>query len=141
MAAAKNKPNPRRANGSRRSNLRKRIKSLGLPCHLCGLPIDYSLPYLHPDAFVLDEIVPVSSGATDAEKARLATDPGNVGPAHRHCNQERGDMPMDVWRRYVRLKDEGMDPKQARKAALGQPSTAKAAASSSVSKFPTSRAW
>lgn len=138
---AKGKTNPRRSNGFRRTALRKRVKSLGLPCHLCELAIDYSLPYMHPDAFVLDEIIPVSSGADEAEKARLATDPGNVAPAHRHCNQERGDMPMDAWRRYVKLKRQGMDPKQARRAALGSSSKAAGAASSPSSAFPTSRDW
>ena len=138
---AKGKKNPRRANGSRRTALRKRIKSLGLPCHLCGMAIAYSLPYMHPDAFVLDEIKPVSSGADEAEKARLALDPGNVAPAHRHCNQERVDMPMDAWSRYVKLKQQGMDPKQARKVALGSSSRAETAASSSSSSFPTSRDW
>lgn len=140
MAKGK-KANPRRANGSRRTNLRNRIKALGLPCHLCELPIDYTLPYMHPDAFVLDEIVPVSAGATEDEKVRLATDPGNVGPAHRHCNQERGDMSMGAWRKYVALKAQGMEPKLARKAAMGPAQGSETATSAQASKFPTSRAW
>ena len=41
------KPNPRRANGSRRTALRKRVAAMGLPCALCGQPIDYALPAGH----------------------------------------------------------------------------------------------
>ena len=43
------KPNPRRSNGARRDALRKRVAAMGLPCHICGLPIDYSLTtYVDP---------------------------------------------------------------------------------------------
>lgn len=86
--------NPRRANGSRRTALRKRVAAQGLPCHLCGQPIDYSLTTWtdpkdgrekrHPMSFELDELVPVSKGGDPL-------DPSNVAPAHRICNQRRGD--------------------------------------------------
>lgn len=78
------KPNPRRANGTRRTALRKRVAALGLPCALCGQPIDYSLPPGHPMSYELDEIVPVSKGGDPL-------DPANVQPAHRLCNQRKGD--------------------------------------------------
>ena len=78
------KPNPRRANGSRRDKLRRRVAALGLPCALCGKPIDYSLPAGHPMSYELDEIVPVSRGGSPL-------DPRNVQPAHRSCNQRKGD--------------------------------------------------
>ena len=51
--------NPRVSNGTRRRDLRRRVASMGLPCALCGAPIDYSLPAGHPLSFELDEIVPV----------------------------------------------------------------------------------
>lgn len=76
--------NPRRANGTRRTALRKRVASMDLPCHLCGKPIDYELPAGHPMSYELDEIVPVSKGGDPL-------DPGNVAPAHRICNQRKGD--------------------------------------------------
>ena len=91
------KNNLRRANGYRRDMLRKRVASLGLPCSLCGRPIDYSLTtYVdpkdgkrkrHPMSYELDEIVPVSMGGSP-------TDPDNVQPTHRICNQRRGNKEM-----------------------------------------------
>lgn len=73
------KPNPRRSNGTRRNKLRARVKELGLPCAICGKPIDYSLPARDPMAYELDEIIPVSRGGDPL-------DPTNVQPAHRCCN-------------------------------------------------------
>ena len=83
------KPNPRRSNGSRRTRLRNRVKSMGLPCHICGQAIDYDLPAGDPMAYELDEIVPVSRGGDPYDHA-------NVAPAHRICNQRKGArMPGD----------------------------------------------
>lgn len=79
--------NPRTSNGSKRRGLRKRVASEGLPCHLCGYPIDYQAGHLKPTAYELDEIVPVSRGGS-------ATDPDNVAPAHRCCNQWRSDRKL-----------------------------------------------
>lgn len=79
----KPKGNPRSKNGHRRRRLRARVASLGLPCALCGKPIDYSLPPGHPMGYELDEIVPVSLGGSP-------TDPSNVQPAHRVCNERKG---------------------------------------------------
>lgn len=36
--------NPRNSNGHRRRKLREYFKNLGLPCAICGRPIDYDLP-------------------------------------------------------------------------------------------------
>ena len=71
-------------NGTRRRALRARVKAMGLPCALCGQPIDYSLPAGHPMSYELDEIVPVSLGGSEL-------DPDNVQPAHRICNQRKGN--------------------------------------------------
>lgn len=89
--------NPRRANGAKRTALRNRVKAMGLPCHLCGREIDYSLTTWidpkdgrvkrHPWSFELDEIVPVSKGGSPF-------DFDNVAPAHRICNQRRGNKPL-----------------------------------------------
>ena len=91
------KPNPRRVQGYKRDQLRKRVASLGLPCHICGRPIDYSLTtYIdpkdgkrkrHPLSYELDEIVPISKGGSHV-------DPENVAPAHRICNQRRGNKTL-----------------------------------------------
>lgn len=91
--------NPRRANGAKRTALRNRVKALGLPCAICGQPIDYSLTtYLdprdgkekrHPYSYELDEIVPVSKGGSPFERS-------NVQPTHRICNQRRGNGEMRV---------------------------------------------
>lgn len=85
--------NPRYANGSARRKLRERIKALGEPCGICGKPIDYSLGFvtdmatgkrhMHPMAFVVDEIVPVSKGGDPL-------DVSNCRAAHYVCNARRG---------------------------------------------------
>ena len=86
--------NPRQSNGSLRRKQRARWKSLGLPCGICGKPIDYSLGMIvdpatgrkrpHPMSFVVDEIVPVSQGGSPFEFS-------NTRPAHWICNARRGD--------------------------------------------------
>jgi 5-methylcytosine-specific restriction endonuclease McrA len=81
---AKGKANPRRGNGHRRDALRRRVAQEGAPCHLCGKPIDYSLPAGHPMCYELDELVPVSRGGDPLSR-------DNVAPAHRICNQRRGN--------------------------------------------------
>lgn len=101
----KNKRDSRRSNSTRRNKLRKRVAELGLPCHICGKPIDYSLParvktpagYVYnDDAYELDELVPISryylGGYETPEEAAL--DPDNVAPAHRRCNRLRSNKSM-----------------------------------------------
>ncbi len=92
--SAKGGRNVRRSH--KRDVLRKRIAAMGMPCHLCGRPIDYSLPAGHPMSFELDEVVPVSRLPMEARKA-AACDESNVAPAHRICNQRKGNrMAGDV---------------------------------------------
>lgn len=79
--------NPRYANGSERRKLRAWLGAQGMPCHICGQPIDYSLPAGDPMSFEVDEIVPVSKGGSP-------TDRSNVAPAHRICNQRRGNRDL-----------------------------------------------
>lgn len=76
--------NPRYANYSARTKIRNRLKAEGRPCGLCGRPIDYTLPARHPMSFEVDEIVPISHGGSPI-------DYDNVQPAHRICNQRKGD--------------------------------------------------
>lgn len=99
------KPNPRRANGARRNAIRARLKASGRPCAYCGMPIDYQAPYwidtgrvddegkpvktVNPDAFVVDEIVPVARGGDPLDMA-------NCQPMHARCNALKGaHMPSD----------------------------------------------
>lgn len=74
----------RYSNGSRRRKIRARIKAMGLPCALCGAPIDYSLPAKDPMSFEVDEIIPVSLGGDHL-------DINNCQPAHRICNERKGN--------------------------------------------------
>lgn len=84
------KNNVRRSNSSRRNAVRLRVKSWRRACALCGEPIDYSLPAGHPLSFEVDEIVPVSKGGSPFAIS-------NCQPAHRICNELRGNMDMDTW--------------------------------------------
>ena len=83
--------NPRYANYSARSALRRRMASQPQRCWMCGMPIDCSLPARHPYALELDELVPISKGGS-------AIDPANVRAAHRCCNQWRGDKDASLVR-------------------------------------------
>ena len=82
--------NPRYKNGNLRRKYRARFKAMGLPCHICGRPIDYSIPSkpTEPMSFVIDEIRPISKyylfGYNSPEEA--AKDFSNLAPAHRYCN-------------------------------------------------------
>ena len=76
--------NPRRANGSRRTALLRRMRAEGRPCWICGMAIDYGLPPGDPLAFECAEIVHVSRGGSPIDGA-------NTAPAHRCCNNWRGN--------------------------------------------------
>ena len=85
--------NPRYANRSARNALRRRVASMGLPCHLCGGPIDYSLPAGNPLSYELDELIPLAA-LPEEQRAAAAINPNNVAPAHRICNERRGAKPL-----------------------------------------------
>lgn len=68
----------------RRDVLWRRVRALGQPCWICGLPIPCDAPSKTPLAFELDDLVPVSKGGDPASLS-------NVAPAHRCCNQWRSD--------------------------------------------------
>lgn len=79
----KGKAAMRNAHGyvKKREALRRRTKRLGLPCWLCGYPIDTDLDYRHPMSFTADHVVPVVAGGSMT---------GELKPAHRSCNSRRG---------------------------------------------------
>lgn len=78
--------NPRRANGTRRRAATAWLRAQGLPCWICGLPIDYGAPHGDPLAFECDELMPVSRGGSPYDR-------GNLAPAHRCCNNWRRALP------------------------------------------------
>lgn len=81
------RPNPRTKNGAARRKVLRYWRAQGLPCHLCHMPIDYSLPAGDPMSFEVDELVPVSLGGSP-----YAIE--NTAPAHRICNEKRGNKPV-----------------------------------------------
>ena len=90
--------NPRYKNGHRRRQIRERLKSLGMPCAICGRPIHYDEPSdsKHPLSFVVDEIRPVSKyrefGYDTPTLAALDWD--NVQAVHYICNARKGARTM-----------------------------------------------
>ena len=80
--------NPRVANGAARRRLRQWWRAQGLPCQICGQPIDYGLATPHPMSFEVDEKLPVSRGGDPLSKE-------NTGPAHRNCNVWKGAMTLE----------------------------------------------
>lgn len=83
--------NPRRRNGWRRTQLRKRVLAAYDTCAICGKPIDKTLRTPHPLSAEVDEIIPVSRGG-DPLAFR------NCRLVHRRCNRLKGDR-TDEWAR------------------------------------------
>ena len=76
------------ATKSIRDRARKRIAhrvKAGEPCCFCHEPIDLTLPYPHPQSFVVDHSHPTSHGGTD--------DYAGLRPAHNQCNNKRSNLP------------------------------------------------
>lgn len=67
---------------AQRKRDRERIRRSKPSCHICGQPIDYTLPYLDPGEFVVDHIVPLIKGGADNLTNKAA--------AHRACNRAKG---------------------------------------------------
>lgn len=132
-----NKRNPRRS--YKRDVLWKRVKAMGMPCHICGLPIDPSLPARHPYSFELDEIVPVSRGGP-------ADALDNCAAAHRCCNQWKSDKSMlrvravreEALRRYGGWETPAQFVQYAKAASKGLSAPRPAHAPGGL---PTSRKW
>lgn len=76
--------NPRRANGHRRDQVRRRVLAEEDDCWICGRPVDKALPPCLAGSPEVDEIVPVSLGGDplDRDNCRLS---------HRLCNVRRGN--------------------------------------------------
>lgn len=76
--------NPRRANGHRRDQVRRRVLAEETHCWLCGGPVDTTLPHGLPESPEVDEVVPVSLGGSPFDRT-------NCRLSHRLCNQRRGN--------------------------------------------------
>ena len=70
-------------NTSVRDKHRAAIKRSHPACHICGKPIDLTLPYLDPNAFVVDHLIPLNRGGSDTLQNKAA--------AHRKCNRAKSD--------------------------------------------------
>ena len=68
-------------NTTQRDRDRRRIAATKAACHICGQPIDYTLPHLDPGAFVVDHVIPLARGGVD--------DITNKAAAHRSCNSTK----------------------------------------------------
>lgn len=88
--------NPRYSNGSLRRKNRARLKAMGLPCHICGRPINYDEPsdVKHPLSFVIDEKIPVSRWKEFGYPSprAVAEDWNNLAAAHYICNQRKSNI-------------------------------------------------
>lgn len=79
--------NPRRANGTRRDKLRRRVLREESNCHLCGQAVDVRLTHGLPGSPEVDELVPVTYGGNPFDRA-------NCRLAHRYCNRLRWHGPI-----------------------------------------------
>lgn len=83
----------RARHGRRYRENRTRILRGSPACHICGQPIDTSLPHwivstdgrrtINPMAATADHIIPVAKGGGDSLS--------NLKPAHMGCNRSRSD--------------------------------------------------
>jgi 5-methylcytosine-specific restriction endonuclease McrA len=84
--------NPRRANGHRRDQLRRRVLAEEDDCWLCGLPVDKALPPYLSGSPEVDEVIPVSLGGSPFDRS-------NCRLSHRLCNIRRGNGTKTARRR------------------------------------------
>lgn len=91
--------NPRHQNGNLRRKQRARLKAMGLPCAICGRPINYDEPSdaRHPFSFVIDEIKPIARYREFGyrSKAAAAQDWDNIQAVHWICNAKKSSMTMN----------------------------------------------
>ena len=86
--------NPRRTNGHRRDQVRRKVLREETQCHLCGIPVDKTLPHGLPASPEVDELVPVALGGDPYDRR-------NCRLAHRYCNRYRWHGPVGPARTYL----------------------------------------
>lgn len=64
-----------------RDRARAKLKRSGSACHICGKPIDYSLPHTDPMSFAADDVIPLARGGPDTVDNKAAS--------HRDCNSKK----------------------------------------------------
>ena len=85
---------PRRANGTKRNAVKRRVFREENVCHLCDQWVDKGLPRWLPGSPELDELVPIAFGGDPFDRA-------NIKLAHRrpcYCNRLRWHGPISVAR-------------------------------------------
>jgi 5-methylcytosine-specific restriction endonuclease McrA len=86
---------PRKARGAkarRWQRIRKQVIALhGWVCHLCGRPIPFQSDPSDPDALTFDHLKPKVDGGGRSV--------ANLRPAHKICNNLRGDKPAELARK------------------------------------------
>lgn len=75
-------------NSTMQARMREHVRRRGGNCHICGQPVDYTIPYYipgtrkpNPEAYVADHDVPLHKGG--------AHNTSNAKPAHWRCNSKK----------------------------------------------------
>ena len=75
-------------NSTMQARMREYVRRRGGNCHICGQPVDYTIPYYlpgtrspNPEAYVVDHLIPLHKGG--------AHDTSNGVPAHWRCNSKK----------------------------------------------------
>lgn len=89
--------NPRRTNGWRRDQLRRRVLAAYDTCAICGKPIDKTLRTPHPMSAEVDELIPVSRGGDPLSFA-------NCRLVHRRCNRLKSNKSDEYARAQLERK-------------------------------------
>ena len=76
-----------RAARIQRARYKEQCRRDNQPCMHCRERILYAAPATEPLSFTIEHLLSRREGGA-------RDDPNNWGPAHRRCNQERGDMTL-----------------------------------------------
>lgn len=99
-------PRPKRRTQTRELH-RRTIARTQPPCGICGEPIDYTLRWPDPDAFVADHVTPLALGGSDTLDNKQA--------AHNRCNSDKRAKPhADIIKRSGSLARPNTGPQPAR---------------------------
>jgi 5-methylcytosine-specific restriction endonuclease McrA len=74
----------------KRTHLLRLVQREDIPCHVCGLPFDLTLPPQHAMSFTADHMEPLALGGHLVHN--------ELRPAHRSCNARRGARAdTEIW--------------------------------------------